>query len=83
MVTTGELYLLLVTVMALVALAAALPVLLNIVREGRERWRGGPETGPDAAGERGGAPVDGYRCSNCGATNENGYVYCQRCAERL
>lgn len=81
MVTAGELYLLAMTVMALVALAAAIPVLVEIAREGRERWRaGGPErpgAGPesDKAGD--------VRCRHCGTKNEPGYAYCEACSRAL
>lgn len=84
MVTSGELYLLAVTAMALVALGAAALVLRNIVRDGRERWR----TGSPAPTDEGGSadddgPEDGRRCPHCGEMNDDGYAYCQQCAERL
>ncbi|MBX0286564.1 DUF7577 domain-containing protein [Haloarcula salinisoli] len=80
MVTVGELYLLTVTVMALVALAAAVPVLRDIAREGRKRLQqGGPEPPVEEAPD----DIDGVRCRHCGAMNDNGYTYCEECSQQL
>ncbi len=81
MVTTGELYLLVVTVMALVAFAAAIPVLLDIAREGRERLREGPVSPVEGADE--GDGDDGVRCRHCGTVNEGEYAYCEECSQQL
>jgi len=81
MVTTGELYLLAMTVMALVALAAAIPVLLDIVREGHERLWEGPVT-PVENGDSGDG-ADGVRCRHCGTVNEGEYAYCEECSQQL
>jgi len=78
MVTAGELYVLTATVMALVALVAAIPVLRDIVREGRERWRDGP-----ASAVENGDGSGGVQCRHCGAVNEAGYAYCEECSQRL
>ena len=76
MVTAGELYVLTATVMALVALGAAIPVLLDIAREGRERLRQGgskrPVADPDANDSD---EAGGVRCRHCGTENEPGYAY--------
>jgi len=80
MVTAGELYVLTATVMALVALAAAIPVLRDIVRDGRERLREGPA--PPAA-ESESDDVAGVRCHHCGTINEAGFVYCEECSRQL
>jgi hypothetical protein len=87
MVTGGQLYVLVVTVMALVALAAAIPVLVGIAREGRERLRmGGPEP-PTSEGEDGENigqnGTDGVHCPHCGTENEAGYDYCEACSRAL
>ncbi|MDS0282430.1 hypothetical protein [Haloarcula onubensis] len=79
MVTAGELYVLTATVMTLVALAAALPVLRDIVRDGRERLRKRPAP-PVEDGDAGEA-VDGVRCRHCGTVNEDGY--CEECSRQL
>ena len=81
MVTAGQLYLLAMTVMALVALAAAVPVLRDIVLEGRERLREGPAS-PVADGNSGDGG-DGVRCRHCGTENEPGYAYCEACSRQL
>lgn len=81
MVTAGELYVLTATVMALVALAVAIPVLRDIAREGRERLRTGPD--PPSEDRNTGEAVDGVRCRHCGTVNDDGYVYCEECAQQL
>ncbi|MDS0260067.1 hypothetical protein NDI56_11745 [Haloarcula sp. S1CR25-12] len=81
MVTGGELYLLAVTVLALVALAVAVPVLLDIAREGRERLRAGGPTRPADDADSDGA--DGVRCPHCETENEPGYAYCEECSRAL
>ncbi len=80
MVTAGELYVLTATVMALVALGAAIPVLRDIVRDGRERLREGPVS-PVEDDEA--ADTDGVRCRHCGTVNDSGYVYCEECSQQL
>jgi len=76
MVTAGQLYLLAMTVMALVALGVAIPVLLDIAREGRERLRQGgskrPVADPDADDSD---EAGGVHCRHCGTENEPGYAY--------
>ncbi|MFC6756570.1 MULTISPECIES: DUF7577 domain-containing protein [Haloarcula] len=81
MVTAGDLYLLAVTVMALVALAVAIPVLLDIVREGRERLRQGRPEPPVEAEEP--DDIDGVQCRHCGTVNDDGYAYCEECSRQL
>ncbi|WP_254279494.1 zinc ribbon domain-containing protein [Haloarcula marina] len=92
MFTLGELYVLVVTITALVALIAAVPVLLGIVREGRERWRTGgpPPTDEPAGGSTDGGGTDDPAdlparrdCPHCGAANGPGFAYCQECVQRL
>ena len=80
MVTAGELYVLTATVLALVALAVAIPVLLDIAREGRERWRAG---GPDPPVGDGTDDAEGVRCGHCGTVNEPGFAYCEECSWAL
>ncbi|MFC6863426.1 zinc ribbon domain-containing protein [Halomicroarcula sp. GCM10025817] len=87
MVSFGEVYVVVLTAMALVALAAALPVLVRIVVDGRERWREGV---PDAREQRSGdadpsdpVPSGGWRCGHCGTVNERGFRYCRECVETL
>jgi len=83
MTTAGHLYVLTATVMSLVALAAALPVLRDIALEGRERWRAG-EPGPAVSGDEGSdTEGDGVRCRHRGAENESGYTYCEGCSRAL
>jgi hypothetical protein len=74
-------YALAVTVMALVALAAAIPVLLDIARDGRERLRDGPE--PPGEDDTAGEERDGVRCPHCGTVNDEGYAYCAACSRAL
>ncbi|WP_135303354.1 DUF7577 domain-containing protein [Haloarcula amylovorans] len=90
MVAPGQAYLLVVTVMALVALVAAAPVLLGIARDVRERLRrGGPdpptesveETESTGSAER--TDSAGRRCRHCGAENDAGFAYCRACARPL
>ncbi|MFC7026778.1 zinc ribbon domain-containing protein [Halomicroarcula sp. GCM10025324] len=87
MVQFGDVYVVVLTAMALVALAAALPVLVSILIEGRERWRdGAPDTPERPAGEaemRGPLPSGGFRCGRCGTVNERGFRYCRECVETL
>jgi hypothetical protein len=83
MVTAGELYAIAMTGMALVALAAAIPVLRDIVREGSERLRQGGPAPPVEAADGNRDTDDTVRCPHCGAENEPGYVYCEGCAKRL
>jgi len=80
MVAPGTLYLLVATVLALVAHGAAVPVLAGIVRDGRERLRrGGPK--PPTADDI--ADAGCVRCRHCGAVNESEYVYCGECSGAL
>jgi len=79
MVTAGELYVLTATVMALVALAAAIPVLRDIARDGRERLREGPASPVDDGDDE----TEGVRCPHCGTVNEVGYAYCEDCSQAL
>jgi hypothetical protein len=84
----GQLYLLAVTILLVLALAITLPVLRNIVREGLERHRdrktadvesetaGSDELGDDSDGV-------GKHCPHCGTVNDGEYRFCQRCAEQL
>ena len=78
MVTAGELYVLTATVMALVALGLAVPVLLAIAREGRERLQQGRPEPPVE-----GSDAEVVHCRHCGAENESGYAYCEACARAL
>jgi len=80
MVTFGDLYVLVGTVMGLIALAVAIPVLIDIAREGRERLRQGR---PEPPAEDDGDDIDGVRCHHCGSENEEGYAYCAVCSEPL
>ncbi|WP_277542538.1 DUF7577 domain-containing protein [Haloarcula laminariae] len=81
MVTAGELYVFTATVMALVALAAAVPVLRDIAIEGRERLR---RDGPDPPVEDAqSSEVAGVRCQHCGTENETDYTYCAECSRAL
>jgi len=81
MVTVGELYALAVAVMGLVALAAALLVLRDIAREGRERLRARPE--PPREDETAADGDDTVRCRRCGTVNDDSYVYCEGCSRQL
>jgi hypothetical protein len=81
MVTAGELYVLTATVMALVALAAAIPVLLDIVRDGHERLREGPVSPVEGTDD--GDGDDGVRCRHCGTVNDEVYAYCEECSRQL
>ncbi|GGN99968.1 DUF7577 domain-containing protein [Haloarcula pellucida] len=87
MVTPGEMYVLVVTGLAFIALAVAIPVLLRIVVDGRERWREGPPTHADEGetpGEGGqSADPDRPRCPHCGTENDADFVYCRVCLEQL
>ncbi|MBV0925765.1 hypothetical protein KTS45_16290 [Halomicroarcula limicola] len=84
MVSPGQLYLLAVTVMALVALAAAAPVLLGIAREGRERLRrGGPDLRAAPAETEAQSDSSDRRCRHCGAENAGEFAYCRECAGPL
>lgn len=89
------LYVTIVVVLLLAAFAVCLPVMVEIVREGRrrrEKWKSGELEPPTAesggvhdtrsrAGERTGA--DEVACRHCGAANSVGYVFCQECTGRL
>ncbi|MBX0322375.1 zinc ribbon domain-containing protein [Halomicroarcula sp. F13] len=87
MVTPGEVYVLLVTAMALVALAVAIPVLLRIVVDGRARLGEEPPAHPDEGANpgAGGQSVDPDRprCPHCGTENDADFVYCRECLEQL
>lgn len=84
-----RLYLLAITVLLLVALALAVPVLVGIAREGLERSRQSGKTYPDEDGDI--APsttsaddrTDTLVCSHCGAENSAEFSYCQDCAKQL
>jgi hypothetical protein len=83
-VTAGQLYLLVVTVLLLAALAAAVPVLAGIVREGRQRLRRGQPHPPESdADDSHGTPTDERSCPHCGTDNEPGFSYCRHCLEPL
>jgi hypothetical protein len=87
MVSFGDVYVVVLTAMSLVALAAALPVLVRIVLDGRERWREGapdaPEPGTGEADPADSVPSGGWRCGNCGTVNDRGFRYCRECVETL
>jgi hypothetical protein len=92
----GQLYGLLLLVMFLFALAASIPVLVGIFREGRERRRkrqagemerytedeeyGVGHHAPDEADFTG---LGQLTCPHCGATNDAEFGYCRDCAESL
>lgn len=94
----GQLYLLVITVLLLAALAAAVPVLRDIVRDGRERqrkWQSG-EMERYAEDEdfdaKSPAPLDDESesavrgtvdCPRCGEENSTEFTYCYHCTERL
>lgn len=84
MQTATALYVGLVTLLLLVALGASVPVLVRMVREGRERWRDDDATGPhpepedDEPGDE-----DGQPCPHCGTGNDPAFTYCRRCGESL
>ena len=83
-----------VTVLAAVAaLVAAVPVVIEMVREARKRHRG-LKTGeieryredvaydatPPAREE---IPPESAVCPHCGSVNDVGYVYCENCIQEL
>ncbi|MFC7131731.1 MULTISPECIES: DUF7577 domain-containing protein [Salinibaculum] len=96
MVTFGEVYAAVITVLLLVALAVAIPVLKRIVVDGIERrrkWKTGemerytedPEfdRGPPAALDGDAETGPGVTCTQCGTANEAGFTYCENCLGRL
>ncbi|MFC6975133.1 zinc-ribbon domain-containing protein [Halomicroarcula sp. GCM10025709] len=84
MIEPGQLYLLAVTVLLLAALAAAVPVLVGIVREGRQRRRRGQPRPPDPqSDDSDDSPADSHPCPHCGTSNEPGFTYCRHCLEPL
>ena len=96
MVTFGEVYVAVITILLLVALAVAIPVLKRIVVEGLERrrkWNAGEieryaedeefDRGPPAALDGDAATGRRVTCPRCGATNEAGFRYCRDCTEQL
>ena len=96
MVTPGEVYAAVITILLLVALAAAIPVLKQIVVDGIERqrkWRSGEmerytedeeyDRGPPAALDGEATPQTHLTCRHCGAENDPGFTYCSECVEPL
>ncbi|WP_276273762.1 DUF7577 domain-containing protein [Haloarcula litorea] len=85
MVSAVELYVLGMALVLVAALAAAVPVLLGILRDGRDRLREGASE-PPAEG-RDGTPPDPAtgrrRCPNCGTENDAAFRYCRECAGQL
>jgi hypothetical protein len=84
------------TVLLLVALAAAVPVLSGIVRDGRERrrkWKSGEmerysedeeyDAGPPAVLDADGTAAETKHCRHCGAENDAGFTYCRVCTRPL
>lgn len=97
MVSPGQLYVGVITVLLLVALGVSIPVLTRIVRDGleRRRERQAGERERDTADEEydritTAAELDEdaegstrLRCRQCGAENDPTFTYCRRCATSL
>ncbi len=93
----GVLYLFVITVLLLFALAVSIPVLVNIVREGLERrreWKSGErerytedeEFGPEppiTETDENGTSPDGQVCRHCATVNDATYSFCKECSEPL
>lgn len=81
----GGLYVLFITLLLLVALGLAVPVLRGIVIEGIERQRSGEGRHTPDATETPPADSDRPRavCSNCETRNDDDFVYCRECGTRL
>jgi hypothetical protein len=95
-VTPGEIYAAVITILLLVALAVAIPVLKQIVVDGIERrrkWQSGEmerytedeeyNSGPPAALDDESAPQTRLNCRHCGAENDPAFTYCSECVEPL
>lgn len=85
MTQSGGLYLAFITLLLLIALGVAIPVLRDIVIEGIERQRGDATDEPEAAADPSSDPHDGPRviCSNCETPNDPDFTYCRECGTRL
>jgi hypothetical protein len=86
----NELYLLVITVLLLFALALTIPVVVDILREGVQHegaWRFADQdedaVGSDTPTTSDTDTPDTRPCPNCGATNDGNYRYCEQCATRL
>jgi|GEM_PF-1938788 len=89
----GEWFVTLTALAAIAALVAAVPVFLEMVREGRRRHRG-LKTGeieryredvtydatPPSIEE---VPPGSAVCPHCGSVNDVGYAYCGSCVQEL
>lgn len=92
MISPGDLYVAVITLLLLVALGAAVPVLKGIVLDGIERQRAGEATeaseseseSEDGDGSSPTASDEPYAiCSNCETPNDRAFSYCRECGERL
>ena len=84
----GELYVLVITILLLFALAITLPVIRDIVFEGLERRRQWDSektdtTATDTTTALPDAETTTRDCPHCGATNDADYEFCQQCSEPL
>jgi hypothetical protein len=87
-ISPGDLYVAVITLLLLVALGAAIPVLKGIVLDGIERQRASEATEPSESEDGdGSSPTESDRphaiCSNCETPNDRAFSYCRECGERL
>lgn len=93
MISPGGVYVAVITVLLLVALGAAIPVLKGIVIDGIERHRSGEATRRADSDDPSPGRDDGARattadgphtvCSNCETPNAPDFTYCRACGTRL
>ncbi len=86
----SALYFVVITALLLFALALTIPVVIDILREGIQHqgaWRFRDQSDEQTRSDNSATAVtdmdEAWTCSNCGATNDPEFTYCQRCAERL
>lgn len=93
----GTLYLLVITILLLAALAVTLPVIRDIILEGIERrreWKDDEierdtddevfDADPSTTGaDKNETDSDRQTCRHCGTVNDAGYTFCEECAEPL
>lgn len=94
MITPGQLYVAVITVLFLAAIGVSIPVLKRIYRDGlerhrerrageRERYTEDEEYGPDAGDTLEEDTPSYSTCRQCGAENDPEFTYCRRCATPL